>query len=94
MLNEHEKESLREIQQVLAEDDPSFADRFTAWSGKRFAKRIRPVPVAVIALLLLTVLMIILGLPGQAFLFAASIFVVLCWQRRGRIAHWWKSLRQ
>jgi hypothetical protein len=94
MLNEHERESLREIQQGFASEDPAFADNFTTDSDRLPARRSRTTIFLTAVLIVLTALMIFLGLIGQAFLFAAMILVVLRWRHRGRLLRWMKSPSQ
>lgn len=77
MLSDHEREALQEIQRQLLVEDPDFARSFEM-AGQRspHSRHRRACTVSVVLALVLSLLMLIAGLPGTALLLAAGAALI------------------
>lgn len=86
MLSDHERETLREVERRLLSDDPTFAQSFDAR-----AQRLSPAyqdrvgfTMVIVAGLLLSALMLVIGSLGGAAAFAAGTGLIwLAWRFGG-----------
>ena len=82
MLNDHERETLREVERQFLVEDPEFTRSF-ATRAQRLERRHLDgglVKIAIVAAVLLGALMLVAGSPGGAVAFAAG--AALIWLAR------------